>query len=71
MKYAIINTEWFTIYGNFIPIGTIVTYEEDNINLSWKLNYNQYVWVYGNAGKLIKDYITPIDMNKKLLKLLL
>jgi hypothetical protein len=83
MRYVYINTEFFSEAALPLPIGTILKYEEHKNNYSnfhiWRIGPSSCGshWSYPmdddpeyELYAYIKEYITFIDMDKPLSKLL-
>lgn len=77
MRYAIINTEFFKPNNGLfkVPVGTIVEYEA-NIHGEWSIRLGDEKWgMYSSyttdsRNNLIKSFLTFIDKDNKLVKLI-
>lgn len=74
MKYAIINTEFFVVGCETLPVGTVMLYETNG--KEWKLHFRKHTWIYSHVAttprygyRLIKDLVTIVSKNNKLVKL--
>jgi hypothetical protein len=76
-QYCYINTEWFSDGKGTVPLGTILKYTEDK--RIWRIGpygRDNSHWSYPVKGakdydvyKYVKEYITLIDMDKPLMRL--